>query len=202
MRDTATLIWTVLLSAFALGCVTFAGYSLSVLVDGRWMYAELVAPICGLLIAALLALAVIAFINRRHRGAGAVVRLAALLAVGCFTAAGGIFFGLIRNCGLSCGNKTEVELRSPDGRWRAVSFSTSCVAIARYCPPVSHVSILAASEELPGGGGNAFTVVGVGGIVLQWKSDDVLSVGYHGTVLRQQKRVRDVRVDYLLIGFM
>lgn len=202
MRDARIIASTALLSVLALVCATVAGYSLSILWAGHWAYPELAAPICGLLVASVLALGIIAFMNRRHRGTGAVVRLAALLTVGCFTIAGGLFFGLLRNCSLSCGNKTVAELRSPGGRWKAVSFSKNCVAIVRDCPQVSHVSIVAASEELPGGDGNVFSVVGEGGIILQWKSDTVLSVQYHGVVLRQQKRVRDVRVEYLPVGFM
>jgi len=202
MRDARIVTSTVLLSVLALGCATAGGYSLSILWAGSWMYTELAAPTCGLVIAAVLALGLIAFINRRHRGTGAIIRLAALLTVGCFTATGGLFFGLLRNCSLSCRNKTVAELRSPNGRWKAVSFSRKCVAIVRDCPQVSHVSILSASEELPGGDGNVFSVAGKGEIILQWKSANVLIVQYYGVVLRLQKRVHDVRVDYLPVGFM
>jgi hypothetical protein len=202
MRDAWKVTSTVLLSVLALGCATVAAYSLSILWDGHWIYGELAAPICGLMVVTVLALGVVALINRRHRGKGAVARLAAFLAVGCFTAAGVLFFGLLMNCSLSCRSKIVAESRSPDGRWKAISFSRNCVAIAGYCPAVSHVSILPATERLPGGDGNVFTVVGEGGIILQWKSDNVLSVQYYGPILRQQKHVRGVRVDYLPTGMM
>jgi hypothetical protein len=201
MPGAAKAISTVLLSALALASATFGVYSLSIARAGHWAYPELVAPICGQMVAAILALGVIAFINRRRRGIGAVVRLAALLAVGCFTAAGGVYFGLLSNCSLSCGNKIVVESTSPDGKWKAVVFSRNCVAIAGFCPETSHVSIVAASEEFSGSKGNAFSIVG-DGVDLRWQSDDLLSVRYSGRVLRRQTRVRDIRVDYLPIGIM
>ena len=40
------------------------------------------------------------------------------------------------------------------------------------------------------------------GVNLKWKSDDVLLVNYSGPVLRQQKRLGDIRVEYLPIGTM
>jgi hypothetical protein len=134
MSDAAKAISTVLLSILALGFATFAGYSLSILRAGNWAYPELVAPICGQMVAAIFALVGIAFVNRRHRGTGAIFRLAALLAVGCFTAAGGVFVGLMSNYSLSCGNKIVAQLPSPNGRWKAVVFSRFCVAIARVLP--------------------------------------------------------------------
>jgi len=203
MRDAWKITSVVLLSVLALGSATFAGYLFSILRMGRWAYPELVAPLCGSVVAATLAPSVIALINRRQRGIAAVVRLAALWTLGCFTAAAGVFFGLLANCSLSCETKIVAESRSPNGRWKAVSFSKSCDAVARYCAPVSYVSVLPAREGLPGGDGNLFSIVAVVGMELEWKSDDRLLVRYFsGRVLRQQKRVGEVRVEYLQIASM
>ena len=72
MRGAAKLTAIALSSAVALGAATFAGYMLSVLWAGKWKYTELIAPICGSVFAAVLAAGCVAYIGRRHRGAGAV----------------------------------------------------------------------------------------------------------------------------------
>ena len=203
MSHAGKLVSIVLLSVFALGLATLAEYLFSILWIGEWAYLELIAPICASVVAATLALGIVASINRRHRGIAAVVRLAALLSLGCFTSAAGLFFVVLANCSLSCGNKIVAESRSPNGRWKAVSFSRNCYATARYCPPVTHVSVLPVTEELPGGDGNVFSIDAVDGIDLAWKSDDVLLVRYFsGPVLRKQKQIGDVRVEYMPVGHM
>jgi hypothetical protein len=198
MREVGKLASIALLSVLALGCATLAGYLVSILWAGRWAYPELVAPICGSVVAATIALGVIAFLYMRHRGIAAVVRLTALLTLGCFTVSAGLFFVVLANCSLSCGNKIVAESPSPNGRWKAVSFSRNCVATAGYCPTVSNVSVFAASEGLPEGEGNVFSIDAHDGIDLEWKSADVLLVRYYpARVLRQETWVGDVRVEYL-----
>jgi hypothetical protein len=203
MRGAAKLTAIALSSVVALGAATFAGYMLSVLWAGKWKYTELIAPICGSVFAAVLAAGCVAYIGRRHRGAGAVVRLGALLALGCFTAAAVLFFGLLANCRLSCENRILAESQSPDGRWKAVSFSRNCVAVAGYCPSVSYVSVLPAREELPEGEGNVFGgIVPDGALEVGWKSDDQLLIRHSARVFHQQERVGGVRVEYQQVGWM
>ena len=63
------------------------------------------------------------------------------------------------------------------------------------------MSVLAANEELSGSEGNVFSIAG-SWVDVRWQSDGVMSVQYSGRVLRQRKRVRDIRVDYLPTGIM
>jgi hypothetical protein len=202
MRGFWIVVSTVLLSLIALISTTFSLSALWVLRSGNWQYPELIAPIGGLAATAILALAAVALINRRKRGANAIIRLAGLLTAGCFAASACLFFALIGNCSLSCQNRTVTELRSPDGRWKAVAYSRECRAIVGFCPSVSHVSVLGVDERLPDGVGNAFSVAGVFGTDLRWQSGNILSVGYSGIVLRQRQQVEKIRIEYRLIGIL
>lgn len=203
MRHAWKIASVMLLSALALVSAMFAGYLFSILRMGRWAYPELVAPLCGSVISAVLAASMIAWMNRRRRGIAAFVRLAALLTLGCFTVAAVVFFGLVANCSWSCESRIVAESRSPNGQWKAVMFSKSCDAAARYCPLVSRVAVLPIREGLPGGDENLFSIADPVGLKLEWKSDDVLRVLYYsGRFLRQQKQVADVHVEYLPVGFM
>ncbi|HLJ48203.1 MAG TPA: ATP-binding protein [Bryobacteraceae bacterium] len=181
MRIPGKIAATVSLAICAIGLATFAGYLLSILWQGHWKYPELVLPTVVTATAAILAVGVIAVINRRHLGAGAIVRMTALLIAGCSLSAAGLFFLLLANCSLSCSNRIMADVKSPTGQWRAVWYLQNCVATVRYCPSVSHVSILAPGEE-PGGQGNAFSVAVEDGINLDWKSNDLLRISYPGVI--------------------
>jgi hypothetical protein len=117
MRITGKIATTVSLAICAIGLATFAGYLLSILWQGQWKYPELVVPTVGTATAAVLAVAVIAVIKRRHRGTGAIVRMTVLLIAGCNLSAAGLFFLLLANCSLSCGNRimADVKVRPDNG---------------------------------------------------------------------------------------
>ncbi|HKX00076.1 MAG TPA: hypothetical protein VJN43_20210 [Bryobacteraceae bacterium] len=204
MRRAAYVAGILSASAIALGAATAAGYVLSVLQEGGWKYTELIAPICGLVMIVALAAGIAGYITGRNRGVRAIVRMAGLLTLGYCAAAAGLYFAALSNCRLSCGNKVLTEARSPDGRWKAVTFSRNCVAVTRYCPPLLNVSVLQVSQKLPEGEGNVFTIDFAGGVaVLKWKSDNLLVVGYSmAPVLRQKERVGDIHVEYQLAWHM
>jgi len=204
MRWYRTLLLTLPLSIVALGCWVLTAYLLSVLSWGDWEYSELIAPSVGSAIAGLLALIGAGYVHRRDRGSGAVVRFTAVATVVNSALAVGFFFVCLSNCTLSCGNKTLSQSLSPNGRLKAVLFSRTCVAAARYCPSVSSVSVLAADDALPAGEGNVVAFVGDVGVDLQWKSDGLLLVRYPAIarVLRQYRRSGDVQIQYLRVGWM
>jgi len=203
MRITGKTATTASLAIWAIGLAMFAGYLLSILWWGQWKYSELVVPTVGAATAAIVAVAVIAVINRRHRGTGAILRLTALLITGCSLFTAGLFSLLLANCGLSCGNRIIADVKSPTGRWRAVWYSRKCVAPARYCPTVSYVSILAPGEDLRNEA-NAFSVAVEDGLRLDWRSNDELRISYPGVIrsLNQKCQVRGVRIEYLPIGYL
>ena len=59
---------------------------------------------------------------------------------------------LARGCGL-CGNEVVSDVRSPDGKLRAVLFRRDCGATADW---TLHISILGSSDPFPEGEGNLF----------------------------------------------
>jgi len=203
MRRYGTLLLTLLLAVAALGCGVLAAYSLSILRWGEWKYPELYAPISGAAILGLLALFGMGLINRRERGTGAVIRFTVLATAVCCVTTVGLSLALLSNCTLSCGNKVLAQNQSPSGRYKAVSFARNCVAATGYCPSVSSVSVLGATETLPAGEGNVFTLMAGDGVELEWKSDTVLLVRYSaGRFLRRQERVGHILIEYQSVGWM
>jgi hypothetical protein len=204
MLSTRRLVSTIALAVLALCSATLSAYLLSVASMGRWKYPEVTGSICASAVITVLALAVIAFINKRESGRLAIVRLTALLILGCGAVAATVHFAVLANCSLFCKNVIQAESRSPNGRWRAIRFSRKCVAPAGYCPLVTYVSILPSSAGLPDGEGNGLAILGDQGIGIEWKSEDLLVTSYPAVdrVLRLPNRVGNVRLEYRPIGFM
>ena len=68
-----------------------------------------------------------------------------------------------------------------------------------WLPVLALGSVAFIHDRHPGAGAVARLVAELRNPGGQWKA---VAVRYHGVVLRQQKRVRDVRVEYLPVGFM
>ncbi len=204
IRVRGRIVLTVALAVFAVGCATLAELLCSILWRGEWKYSELVAPICGAAVAGALALTGTAFMLRGRSGIGAVIRSGALLTLACVAVSACLFFSLLENCGLSCGNRVIDESRSPSGQWTAVLSMESCTATARYCPPISHVVLLNHREDLPRRQAQAFSLTDGGGLRLEWKSDNLLLISYPAwsKVLVKRDRVGSVRLEYRPIGWM
>jgi hypothetical protein len=202
MHSLGKVLGIALLSITALVCSTVAAYLLSMLWWGKYQVVVIAAIASAFL--AVLAIAGVAAITARPRNTASVLRLASLLAAGCATASAGLYFLLLANCSLSCGNRILTEAKSPDGHLKAVWFLRQCVSSARCCPSVSYVSILPAAERLPDTEGNAFSVATEAGVSLKWKADDLLLITYPSIdrSLRQEKRVGRIRIEYLPIGYM
>lgn len=202
MGRTRKLICTALLLGLAIGCATLSGYLLSILWLGEWKYRELIALISGTAIAAVLSAAAAAVIHKGRRNWRAVSWLTAMIIAGCGVAATGLFFGVLANCDLSCGTRIEAESMNPTGQWRAVLFSRNCISVARYCHPIANVSIVSEGRTPIENGGNAFRVDAIGGVELVWKSDQLILIRYPdgARILRQEKTVGAVRIEYLPVG--
>ena len=197
------LIANALLSSVAVACATWFGYVLSVLSSGAWKYRELLPSLYGTVTATLGSLFIVAVIlkGRNHR---AVAGIWATSIVACSVAATIIFFGVLANCRLCCERRIKTDLTSPNGRWRAVQFVEACRAMARFCPAVTHVSILGSGDRLPGAEGNAFRVESDYPVDLTWKSDQLLVIHYSPSVpvLRRRSAVGTVRVQYEAIPIL
>ena len=198
---------TVLLAVISLASAICAAYLLSILWQGRWQYPVVAVAFIVSSLIAVLAIAGVAVITTRGQSSPSTVRRASYLVLTYSAVSGASFLLLLANCSLSCGNRILSEAKSPNGNWKAVWYLRQCVSPARYCPPVSFVSILRADEQLPNAEGNAFSVAADDGVRLDWKADGLLLISYPGFVgvnrsLRQQHQVGNIRVEYLPIGFM
>jgi uncharacterized integral membrane protein len=141
MQSPGKVSATVLLSIFAFACATSAAYLFSILSWGHWKYPVAVVAFGASIVLAVIAIAGIAAITTHGKVKASAVRCALLICA--YAAASGAFFLLVlANCSLSCGNRILAEARSPDGHWKAVWYLRQCASPARYCPPVSFVSIL------------------------------------------------------------
>jgi len=101
---------------------------------------------------------------------------------------------ILVGCGL-CGNETDYEEVSPDGKLKAVVFERDCGATTRA---TTQISVLRKSEPLPNEAGNIFIAKGHSLIRMQWRSDTELLITYPpGTnvSLRQKQRDR-VSIHY------
>ncbi len=197
MRDITKhgkLILALGLSALSVTCATLCTYITSLAWRGEWKYPELIAPICALAAAALLAAI----------GAAHALRRKALIMLGCPAVAAAVFFLLLANCRLSCVNTTIAESPSPDGQWRAIWLPENCTAAARNCPPISHVLLIRSTNAQPPERQEAFTIAESDGVRLEWKSKDLLRVYYPAWtgVLRKRDRIGAVRLEYRSIGWM
>lgn len=193
---------TVPLAIVALTCATFAVYLFSILWQGHWKYHELLPWLSLAAIGGIISLVIIAFILRQ--GLAAVSRLTALLIMLCSTSAAGIFYGVLANCHLSCGSRIISEVPNRTGKVKAVWFSRKCVAMAKYCPSLSYVSIIKRDETLPNTEGETLTIDVYDGLRLEWKSDDRLVVWYPGParVLRHQAVADGIHFEYRPVGGM
>ena len=110
-------------------------------------------------------------------------------------------------------NTETSHAESPDHRLRAIAFDRRCTGTVP-CSPVTWISILSASEDLPKGEGNAVSI-GDGGhalgspagnveVRLEWKTNDLLIVWYPGPakVLFKQDMVRSVRIECRWVGLL
>lgn len=192
MQRTGNLAWTVVLSTVALVCATLTAYWTSVWWRGAKQYHELIAPMCVSAIVAILMLLIVAALHSGRRGRWAVARLSALLMVGCAAAASGVFFAVLDNCRLSCGTRLRAESRSPNGRTNAMLLLQSCSSVARYCPTISHVSVVGGSTSSSRITQTVFSLGADGGVELQWKAEDQLLIRYWplARVLEGPSRVR------------
>lgn len=196
------LVLTALVSVLALACATVTAYWFSIWWRGGRVYGEFIALVCAGAAASLTAVLLIAITLRKKRGAWAVVRASALLVCACVAAGAGIFFGVLENCGLSCGAKVAAESRSPNGRSNAKLLSQTCTAVSRYCPPISHVAVEVNSE---GGAIIEKTVFSIGSdtaaVELHWDTADRLAIRYWplARILRQEDRLGAVQIVYVPI---
>ena len=133
-----------------------------------------------------------------------IVHLTFLLIAGFAAVAVTVYFAVLTNCGLFCKNSVISEVRSPNGRSKAIRFSRKCTPPEAYCPSVTYVSIWPSSARLPAGTVAGLAIVGDEGITVQWKSRELLVVSYPAVdrILRRPNRIGDVRIQYLPIGFM
>lgn len=183
---------------------SFGSYLLSVLWRGDWKYREIILPLSVTVLGVIAVLMTIAFIARGRHNARGVIALTMVLIPSCGLIVSGIFFGVLDNCHLSCGTNVRFESKSPTSEWKAVWFSRDCVSAARYCPPISHVSIVKQSDSDIGSEGNAFSIAGHGGLELRWDANDRIRIEYWAgdRVLRKQSNVRSIQVVYRPIGMM
>jgi hypothetical protein len=174
---------------------------------GRWQYPVVAVAFIASVVLAVLAIVGIAVITTRGKVNASAAPRASLLVFTYAAASGAFFLLVLANCSLSCGNRILAEAKSPNGNWKAVWYLRQCVSPARYCPPVSFVSILNADEHLPNAEGNAFSVAADDGVYLEWKEDNLLRISYPGFFgvdrsLRQENQVGTVRIEYFPIGSM
>ena len=184
----------------ALVCATLTAYWTSIWWRGSKQYHEFIAPMCVSAIVAILVLLGVAALHRGRRGRWGFAGLSALLIIACAGAASGVFFEVLDNCRLSCETRLRAESRSPNGRTNARLLLESCSSVARYCPPISHVSVVSEST------GSAitqtvFSLDADGGVEFQWKAEDQLLIRYWpwARVLRREGQVGSVRIEYLPI---
>jgi len=197
MDGRARIIWIAALAIVALGCAILAAYLCSVLWWGEWAYPELLLPLGGCLLGAVLLLTGIAVLLRRRSGWVAVVRTALLLTVGCCAMTGGLFLRCWQIADFPATAWIVSQRKSPDGLRTAVWSEEACAAVAAYCPPVSHVAVVLDGKEV-----EAFSVRGADGLQLDWRSSDFLVISYgRGRVLHVRNNVGPVRVHAVPVGF-
>lgn len=103
-----------------------------------------------------------------------------------------------------CSNETLDELPSPDGSFKAISFTRDCGATTDFS---TQVSILRPNSSLPDEGGNIFVAEtgrapsGPGGgpsVTLRWLSPTELAIAHHpdARLFKAVRQFTGVRVIY------
>lgn len=162
-----------------------------------------IAVLCALVIIGIGAITGLAYIYRMRRGFAAVVRATLMIAGAWVALSAGTFFLFFTNCKIHCGERAIAGALSPNGERVAVLLEQSCVATARYCEPSYSVVVQPAhtyaKRDLEELAHNSREFVR-----LKWKSSDFLVVSYHGRLRAGDlpKRVGNVRIEYLPIGWM
>src|SRR5438094_9693848 len=72
-----------------------------------------------------------------------------------------------------CGNELTSEIKSPDGKFKAVVFRRSCGATTGYS---TQVSIIAANQKLPAEAGNVASALHEVKLTIRWLSSNQLQV--------------------------
>jgi len=110
-------------------------------------------------------------------------------------------------------NTESLSVVSPDRRWNAIVFDRHCEE-PRRCVPITWVSIIGVSEDLPNGDGNAASMVDGGhnltsgkaniDVRLEWKGNGTLVIWYPGPakILTRKDRIGSVIVEYRPVGFL
>ena len=157
-------------------------------------------PLGGVVLASFAAIIAVAVIARGRNNSRGVLALTVLLIIGWGAAVSGVFFGVLDNCSLSCGTTIRSVTKSPTGQWTAVWFTSDCVSLARYCPPVSHLSIVKRADSVMGTKGNVLSIKG-DYLQLYWESGERLRVDYSGDrIIRKRSSFEDVQVIYRVVG--
>ncbi len=209
MNRQSRVVLVAALSIVALGFAALTTYLFSILLLGEWKYVELFLPTFAALLASLFAAVGASFVLRRQAGVASVVRTAALLIAGCGTLAVGIYFGLLANCTLSCGETVVAESESPNGAWKAVWIVEHCSSVSRACPTISHVRVSPNGIRPILRREDVFSAMNLGDLRMEWKADDRLTISYIGTsltspltVLTKRDRLGTIHLDYLPIGWL
>ena len=212
MRHLLLSVAVAVLFVLAFACTIFAGYAVWVLradfelipeiEKGTWLSPGLAATVLAPTFAALLAISATSMLVRRRRGFASRVRLGVSLTALCFI--GDITaFQLVGNHSLFCRNTPVEESVSPDGRWKAVVFWRECTTVRAAWTSGTELSIFPASESFPAGPGNLLSLAddAVPFVMVHWASSSALCVRHHaGTILRQERGIGTVGVEYELLG--
>lgn len=93
-----------------------------------------------------------------------------------------------------CGNDNLVEVVSPDGRLKAVTFRRDCGATTGYS---TQLSILPANRTLPNGGGNIFISRDDPEVTVRWIDDHHLRIsGDTQTQLLRLTEYQGIHIAY------
>jgi hypothetical protein len=94
-----------------------------------------------------------------------------------------------------CGNEVSQTVISPSGRLRAVVFNRNCGATTGFN---TQVSIIPASESLPGEAGNTLILGGSVPLKIEWRTDSILHLSGVGAarVFLQSHSAAGVSVSY------
>src|SRR4051794_31654915 len=104
--------------------------------------------------------------------------------------------------------KKEVEIVSPDHRWKAVSFARLCAVPSPKCHTVTGVSVLAATQVFPDREADVLSLDDGGSnlsgngqhieVKLKWQRNNLLVVWYPGParILRQKNKIGAIRIQF------
>jgi len=94
-----------------------------------------------------------------------------------------------------CGNEVSQTVISPSGKLKAVAFNRNCGATTGFN---TQVSIIPASESLPGERGNTLILDGSVPLKIEWRNDSKLHLSGFGAarVFLQARSAASVSVSY------